>query len=355
MIAVHHLGKIFGTGATAATVLRDVSLHVRPGEVFGIIGRSGAGKSTLVRCLNLLERPTAGRVVVAGQELTALDGAALRAARRRIGMIFQHFNVLSSRTVQDNVALPLELAGRKRAQARREVLPLLELVGLTAHRDRFPAELSGGQKQRVGIARALASKPAVLLCDEATSALDPETTQSILALLADINRQLGLTIVLITHEMAVVQAICDRVAVLDHGRVVEQGGVFEVFTAPQAEVTRSLVRDVVDRELPGWLRERLAAEAGPGRRPVLRIVFTGPSAEAPIIAEVVRRFDVLLNILQAHVDYIQGQPYGNIIVEADGTEAAIAGALEWIRGNGLKAEVLGHVARAGAAAPRRDA
>ena len=253
------------------------------------------------------------------------------------------------------MALPLELAGQKRDLARREVLPLLELVGLGTHRDRFPAELSGGQKQRVGIARALASKPAVLLCDEATSALDPETTQSILALLADINRQLGLTIVLITHEMAVIQAICDRVAVLDRGRVVEQGGVFDVFTAPQAEVTRSLVRDVVDRELPGWLRERLAEPAGPGRRPVLRIVFTGPSAEAPIIAEVVRRFDVLLNILQAHVDYIQGQPYGNIIVEADGAEAAIAAALDWIRGRGLKAEVLGHVARADAAAPRRDA
>ena len=327
-------------------MLRGVSLEVRRGEIFGVIGRSGAGKSTLVRCVNLLERPTSGRVRVGGREMTALDGAALHEARRHIGMIFQHFNLLASRTVLGNVALPLELAGRSREECRREARPLLDVVGLAPLADRFPAELSGGQKQRVGIARALASRPEVLLCDEATSALDPETTQSILALLKDVQGRLGLTVVLITHEMSVIQAVCDRVAVLDHGRVMEQGPVFEVFTGARSEVTRGLVREVVDRELPPWLRERLAARTpAAAGRPVVRIIFTGPSANTPVIAQAVRRFDVLLNILQGYVDYIQGRPYGNVIVAAEGAPAAVEAALAWIRGQGLQAEILGHVAR----------
>jgi D-methionine transport system ATP-binding protein len=216
-------------------------------------------------------------------------------------------------------------------------------VGLADKRGRHPAELSGGEKQRVGIARALASSPAVLLCDEATSALDPETTRSILALLRDINRKLGLTIVLITHEMQVIKEICDRVAVLDHGQVIEQGSVFDVFTSPTAEVTRRFVRDLVDRELPAGLSGQLQAE----RRgnPVIRIVFTGPSAHDPIISETVRRCGVLLNILQGTIDYIQGLPYGNVIVEAIGSEQEVQAALDFIRSNALKAEVLGHVAR----------
>jgi len=345
MIEIEGLTKVFEGHGEPVPALHDISLHVEQGEVFGIVGRSGAGKSTLVRCINLLERPTSGRVVVAGKDLTALDELALREARRDIGMIFQLFNLLSSRTVLENVAFPLELTGKRSRDVRGEVLPLLDLVGLADKRDRYPAELSGGQKQRVGIARALASKPSVLLCDEATSALDPETTKSILALLEDINRQLGLTIVLITHEMQVIKEICDRVAVLDHGRIVEQGRVFDVFTSPAADVTRAFVRDIVDRELPVSLVERLhAGEPGTGQ-PVIRIVFTGPSAYSPIIAEVVRRFDVLLNILQAHVDDIQGSPYGNIIVEAVGSDRAVQAALDFIRGHGLKAEVLGHVPR----------
>jgi D-methionine transport system ATP-binding protein len=258
-------------------------------------------------------------------------------------MIFQHFNLLSSRTVAGNVAFPLELFGRPRDELDSEVLPLLELVGLADKRDRYPAELSGGQKQRVGIARALAPHPAVLLCDEATSALDPETTQSILMLLRDIQKRLGLTLVLITHEMAVVKAIADRVAVLDRGEVVEQGTVFDVFTAPRTEVTRTFVRDLVERDLPPRLRERLRSQPTPRSRPVLRMIFTGPSAHSPIVAEVVRRFDVVLNILQANIDEIQGAPYGNMVVEASGGREALEAALRFIGDHGLKAEVLGYV------------
>jgi D-methionine transport system ATP-binding protein len=343
MIQLDQITKVFHGRGDPVPVLRGVSLRVARGEIYGVIGRSGAGKSTLVRCVNLLERPTSGRVLVGGEDVTQLAGEALRAARRRVGMIFQHFNLLSSRTVLENVAFPLELAGRSRAEIRREVEPLLELVGLADKRDRYPAELSGGQKQRVGIARALAPRPAVLLCDEATSALDPETTQAILALLRDIRRQLGLTILLITHEMPVIQAICDRVAVLDHGTLVDEGSVFDVFTRPAADVTRSFVRDVVDRELPAWLAEAMRAAPAQGGRPVLRIVFTEPSAHAPVVSDLVRRFDVSLNILQANVDYIQGAPYGNIVLEAEADPSALAAAIAHVRSLDLQVEILGHV------------
>ena len=224
--------------------LRGIDLRVERGEVFGVIGRSGAGKSSLVRTINLLNRPTAGQVLVDGQDLAALAPAQLREARRHIGLVFQHFNLLSSRTVYGNAALPLELAGARPAEIRRKVEPLLELVGLAPLRDRYPAQLSGGQKQRVGIARALAGDPRLLLSDEATSALDPETTRSILALLRQINRDLGLTIVLITHQMQVIRRIADRVAVLDAGRIVEQGRVADVFAQPRHAVTRSLLEDL---------------------------------------------------------------------------------------------------------------
>ncbi|HZZ84243.1 MAG TPA: methionine ABC transporter ATP-binding protein [Anaeromyxobacteraceae bacterium] len=344
MIRIEGLVKTFPGAGAPVPVLKGVSLSVRRGEIFGIIGRSGAGKSTLIRCVNLLERPTSGRVLVGGQEITALSGAALRAERRRIGMIFQHFNLLSSRTVLENAALPLELAGARKEAIREAVLPLLELVGLSGKLGRYPAELSGGEKQRVGIARALASRPEVLLCDEATSALDPETTRSILALLKDINRQLGLTIALITHEMAVIKEICDRVAVLDRGEIVEQGRVFDVFTAPQAEVTRTFLQDVIDRALPPRLAERLKAGARGRGNPVIRVIFTGARAHDPIISEVVRRYDVLLNILQGSIEYIQDAPYGNLLVEAIGSDEAIAAALDYIRSNHLGAEILGHVA-----------
>jgi D-methionine transport system ATP-binding protein len=343
MIAIESLKKVFSGPTGPTTVLDDVSFTVRQGEIFGVIGRSGAGKSTLIRCINRLEKPTAGQILVDGQDITGLNERDLRHARHKIGMIFQHFNLLSSRTVFGNIAFPLELAGKGKAEIENEVAPLLELVGLAGKRDHYPAELSGGQKQRVGIARALASRPAVLLCDEATSALDPETTLSILALLKDINAKLGLTIVLITHEMPVIKAICDRVAVLDHGRIVELDTVFNVFTAPKTDTTRNFVRDVVDRELPSFIREHLQMAPGPGRNPVLRIIFTGPSATSPVIAEVVRHYDVLLNIMQGNVDYIQGEPFGNIVVEAIGSADAIENAIAFVRSKNLRVEILGHV------------
>lgn len=343
MIELRDLSKIFSGTAGHTAVLKDVTLSVEKGEIFGIIGRSGAGKSTLVRCINLLEHPTSGRVVVDGQDITELPGQSLRQLRSKIGMIFQHFNLLSSRTVYQNVAFPLELAGLNKGEIRLKVEPLLELVGLLDRRDHYPAQLSGGQKQRVGIARALASSPSVLLCDEATSALDPETTKSILSLLKDINAKLGLTIVLITHEMQVIKEICDRVAVLDHGRVVEQGSVFDVFTNPRADVTKSFVRDLIERELPTSLGDLLREPIGQRGEPVLRIVFTGASANLPVLSDIVRRFDVVLNILQANVDYIQGAPYGNIVVQASGAGRNIQSAIDHIRSNNLRVEVLGHV------------
>lgn len=260
MIDIQNLGLTYAgpkTQGEPVHALRDVSLRVEPGEIFGIIGRSGAGKSSLVRTINLLNRPTSGRVLVGGRDLTQLAGGELRAARREIGMIFQHFNLLSSRTVYENVALPLELAGSSKKEIRARVEPLLELVGLAALRDRYPSQISGGQKQRVGIARALANHPKVLLSDEATSALDPETTRSILALLQRINREMNLTIVLITHQMQVVRQIARRVAVIDAGRIIEQGPVDEVFSNPQHEVTRSLVDELMPQDIPESVRAQI--------------------------------------------------------------------------------------------------
>ena len=242
MIELRHISKDFGTGEHAVHAVQDVSLTVETGEIFGIIGFSGAGKSTLVRCINLLERPTSGEVLLDGQELTALPPKQLRQTRKKIGMIFQHFNLMPSRTVAGNVAYPLRGSGLSREQIAAKVQSLLELVGIGNKADAFPSQLSGGQKQRVAIARALANDPSVLLCDEATSALDPQTTKAILHLLRDLNAKLGLTIVLITHEMAVVREICHRVAVMEHGRVAEQGEVFNVFVDPRQDITRSFIR-----------------------------------------------------------------------------------------------------------------
>jgi len=239
--------------------LQGVDLHVPGGQVFGIIGRSGAGKSSLIRTINLLTRPTQGRVQVDGRDLTALSPEDLRTARHGIGMVFQHFNLLSSRTVFENVALPLQLVHARPAAIKARVDELLDLVGLSAQRDRYPAQISGGQKQRVGIARALASRPTVLLSDEATSALDPETTRSILALLQTINRDFGLTIVLITHQMQVIKQVADRVAVIDHGRIVEQGAVIDVFTQPQHATTRSLLEDIQDHGFGSLAAQRRSA------------------------------------------------------------------------------------------------
>jgi len=345
MITLTNLQKTFPARGSGVPVqaLADIDLTIGRGEIFGIIGRSGAGKSTLLRTINLLEKPTTGSVTVDGVEMTALSAAELRQARHSIGMIFQHFNLLSSRTVFDNVALPLELAGVPKAEIRTAVEPLLDLVGLAEKRDRYPAELSGGQKQRVGIARALASKPKVLLSDEATSALDPETTTQILHLLADINRRLGLTIVLITHEIGVIKEICHKVAVMEGGRVIEQGPVFGIFAHPAHPTTRSFVDPVINRGMPDSLRERLSPQPRPGTNPVLRITFTGEKATSPVISAISRDLGLDLNIWHGQVDEIQGAPFGTLVVEALGDETKVASAVEFLKSNHLGVEVLGHV------------
>ncbi len=344
MITLTNLQKTFpsrGAGAPV-TALADIDLTIERGEIFGVIGRSGAGKSTLLRTINLLESPSSGSVRVDDVEMTALSPKELREARHSIGVIFQHFNLLSSRTVFDNVALPLELAGVAKPVIRQTVEPLLDLVGLTDKRDRYPSELSGGQKQRVGIARALASKPKVLLSDEATSALDPETTTQILHLLADINRRLGLTIVLITHEIGVIKEICHKVAVMEAGRVIEQGPVFDIFAHPTHPTTRSFVDPVINRGIPDGLRARLSPTPQPGANPVLRITFTGEKATSPVISAISRKLNLDLNIWHGQIDEIQGAPFGTLVVEALGDGAAVEAAISLLNVNHLGVEVLGY-------------
>jgi D-methionine transport system ATP-binding protein len=309
--------------------------------VYGIIGRSGAGKSSLVRVINLLSHPSAGQVLVDGRDLTTLDGAALREARRNIGMVFQHFNLLSSRTVYDNVALPLEFVGLSAADIKARVDPLLELVGLTELADRYPAQISGGQKQRVGIARALASRPKVLLCDEATSALDPETTRSILGLLKRINQEFGLTIVLITHQMQVIKQIADRVAVIDAGRIVESGPVIDVFTRPQHATTRSLIDEIVPQELPESVlaRIRVLMQDQPAdttqSSQLLRLSFSGAGSDRPLLSELIQRFGLDLSIVHGQIDEVQGQPFGSLAVFARGAREQLQAAVASLRGAGV--------------------
>ena len=342
MIALHGIVQSYGSHEA----LRGIDLAVAAGEVFGIIGRSGAGKSSLVRTINLLNRPKAGRVIVAGRELTALAGPELRAARREIGLIFQQFNLLTSRTVAQNVALPLELAGAAPAEIRRRVAELLDLVGLAGMQDRYPAQISGGQKQRVGIARALANRPKVLLSDEATSALDPETTRSILGLLKQINVEFGLTIVLITHQMQVIKQVADRVAVIDAGLIVEQGPVIDVFTRPQHATTRSLIEEIVPQELPEGVLARIRAlmSAEPAREGrLLRLAFAGLATDQPLLSDVIRDCGIDLSIVHGQVDEVQGQPFGSLAVFARGAREKIEAAAAQLRGAGVLVEEVAHV------------
>jgi D-methionine transport system ATP-binding protein len=335
LFALRNIGKIFPGGVQA---LQRIDLDIREGEVFGIIGRSGAGKSTLLRTLNQLERPSEGDIRFDGKNLLELDAAALRQVRRRIGMIFQHFNLLSSRTVAENIALPLELASIPKAQIEKRVDELLDLVGLKDQRDRYPNQISGGQKQRVGIARALATEPRVLLCDEATSALDPETTQSILGLLADINRRLGLTIVLITHQMQVIKAVAHRVAVLDNGHLAELGTVADIFTAPKQAITRTLLQEVIGNEIPPGVRDRAARLLASGEGRIWRLGFRGESVDRPALTEAGERFGLKINLLHGYIDEIQGLPFGSLVVAASGTAQAIEDAETFIRSQEISLE-----------------
>lgn len=336
MISIDNLTKVYNSGANAVVALNGVSLRIRKGEIFGIIGYSGAGKSSLVRCLNMLEKPTSGSIRIDNLEITSLSGDELIRARREIAMIFQHFNLLSSRTVFGNVAFPLEIAGVPKAEIKKRVDELLALVGLADKAKAYPAQLSGGQKQRVGIARALANNPKVLLCDEATSALDPETTKSILKLLKDINRKLDLTIVVITHEMKVITEICDSVAVIEDGNIIEMGSVVDVFIKPQHPTTRAFVQTVINTTAPEPVQKRIGQSPGH----VIRISFIGDCTEKPIISEIVKRYQVDANILYGNIDHLQDTPFGVLIIELTGDSDSISQAEQYLARQGLQIEVI---------------
>lgn len=336
IVALQGVSRRFGD----RPALQDITATIARGEIIGLIGRSGAGKSTLIRVLNGLDRPQAGRVVIAGQDITDLDEAALQPIRRRIGMIFQHFNLLAQRTVAENVALPLKIAGQAPAARRKRVLELLDLVGLADKADQYPAQLSGGQKQRVGIARALAPDPVLLLSDEATSALDPETTHSILDLLARVNRELGLTILMITHEMEVVRRIAGRVLVLDAGRIIEEGPVARVLASPRGDTTKSLVSGL-SPSLPADLLARLAPT---GEQALLRVDLTGTAARLPILQRISRLTGTDARLLHGGVGDVQGEPYARFFI-ALGTadHATVAQVTADLHPLATAVEVLGHV------------
>ncbi|MDX5371067.1 MAG: methionine ABC transporter ATP-binding protein [Pseudomonadaceae bacterium] len=322
MIEFHHVQKTYRVSGRDVPALQSTDLRIEQGQVFGLIGHSGAGKSTLLRLINRLEEPSAGRILVAGEDVTALDATGLRRFRRQVGMIFQHFNLLSSKTVAANVAMPLELAGElSREQITQRVAELLARVGLSEHANKYPAQLSGGQKQRVGIARALSTNPKILLCDEATSALDPQTTAQVLQLLAEINRELGLTIVLITHEMDVIRRVCDQVAVMDGGVIVEQGPVAQVFLHPQHPTTRRFVQE--DEQVDeNEQRDDFAHVSGK----ILRLTFQGEATYAPLLGTVARETGVDYSILAGRIDRIKDTPYGQLTLALTGgdIDAALA-------------------------------
>jgi D-methionine transport system ATP-binding protein len=334
ILEFQNVSKHYRVRRQNVVALDAINLKVEAGEVFGIIGQSGAGKSTLIRLVNLLERPGAGRILVDGQDVTRLDEPGLRALRRGVGMIFQHFNLLSSRTVRQNVAFPLRIAGQcSEGEIRAQVSALLDRVGLSEHADKYPAQLSGGQKQRVGIARALATQPRILLCDEATSALDPQTTQSVLRLLNEINQELQLTIVLITHEMNVIRTLCDRVAVLDAGKIVETGEVADVFLHPAHPVSRRFVfeSEDVDEEL-----FQTAFEHVDGR--LIRLTFRGDTTYEPLLGRIMREHDLDFSILSGRIDRIKNTPYGQLLLGLNGEH--INDALDHFRRAGLTVEEL---------------
>ncbi len=347
MIKLSQIKKTYESPSGPVEALKGIDLDIAKGEIFGIIGLSGAGKSTLVRCINMLERPTDGRVVVDGKDLTDLSEGELREVRKDIGMIFQHFNLLSSATVYDNIAFPLRLAKVSEDKIRSKVEELLEVVGLSDKEKQYPSQLSGGQKQRVGIARALASDPKVLLCDEATSALDPQTTKAILQLIKDINRKLKLTVVVITHEMQVIKDICDKVAVISEGVIAEQGSVIDVFTNPVQPITKEFISVLLSNELPVAFRgNKIQQEKTPGSLLLLRLIFLGESADDPVIATMIRSVPgVEVTMLFGNLDQIHGVPFGRMIIGISGSDASIEEAMEFLKNADLKLEVIGYVRR----------
>ena len=343
MIRLENVSMTFADRRGSVHALVDVNLDVMPGDIYGIIGFSGAGKSTLVRCVNLLGRPSGGKVFVGGVEMTALNEKGLRNARKSIGMIFQLFNLMRSRTVFQNVDFPLRHSGLTRQERREKVMKLLKIVGLEDRADAYPAMLSGGQKQRVAIARALASDPKVLLCDEATSALDPQTTQDILTLLKNLNRELGITIIVITHEMAVVKQICNTVAVMENGRIVEKGDIYSVFSNPQMPITRRFIAttDGIERARDNITEFMSSVPLSPGEK-VVQLSFHGSSSGQALVSSLSRNYGIDISILFGNMEVLHDQPLGKLLTVFRGDSDAIARALASIDGNDVQAEVLIH-------------
>lgn len=321
MIEIKNLSKTFSGSGNTVEALKNISITIADGDIYGIIGMSGAGKSTLVRCINMLERPTEGSVLIDGCDLGALSEAELRKIRRNVTMIFQSFNLLAQRTCLKNICFPLELAGVPKADAKKRAMELLELVGLPDKADSYPAQLSGGQQQRIAIARALATDPKILLCDEATSALDPNTTHSVLSLIKDINKKLGITVIIITHQMSVVEEVCNKVAILDHGEVVEEGAVSDVFSKPQSAAAKKLV-------FPDGVADTLPLKENEHH---LRVVFNGADAtNTPLIAKLAMDKGIAANILGASTKSIEGMAYGNMLLGISGDEKIVQEAISYL-------------------------
>ena len=351
MIKLIGIEKTYDSQSGKIHALKGINLEIARGEIYGIIGLSGAGKSTLVRCINMLERPTAGQVIVDGQNMTRLSENELREARKSIGMIFQHFNLLSSATVYDNIAFPLKLYGMNATEINKKVRPLLELVGLSDKAQQYPSQLSGGQKQRVGIARALASNPKILLCDEATSALDPQTTKSILDLIKVINETMSLTVVVITHEMQVIKQLCDKVAVISEGIIAERGSVLDIFTNPRHEITKEFISVLLSNDLPAAFRgNEISQDRTPDSFLLLRLIFLGDRADDPVLANMIRTCKgVECTMLFGNLDEIHGVPFGRFIIGLSGADEAINSALNFLGGQDVRVEVIGYVRRNSAA------
>jgi D-methionine transport system ATP-binding protein len=343
MIELHEVSKVFHSRKGEIRALHNISLTVQQGEIMGIVGASGAGKSTLLRCVNLLERPTGGEVLVDGQCLNTLNQTELRQARRNIGMIFQQFNLLDSKTVYDNIALPLVIAGKSKTAIDEKVKSLSNLTGIQDKLNRTPRELSGGQKQRVAIARALATDSKVLLCDEATSSLDPETTKSILTLLESLRTKLNVTILLITHEMDVVKSICDRLAIIEGGELVEQAGVGEFFSDPKTTLAKTFVHNTLKQRLPAPMKESLQQTMQAGFVPLLRLWFFQGTASEPTLARAAKRFEVEVNIVQANLEYVQHHVMGILVLTLGGQHDKCDEAIAFFVSEGVRVEQLGYI------------
>ncbi|WP_374854576.1 methionine ABC transporter ATP-binding protein [Acinetobacter indicus] len=335
MIEFKNISKHYQLKGQTIRALDQVNLQIPDGSIFGIIGYSGAGKSTLIRLINLLERPNEGQVIINNTDFTALSAKALRQERANIGMIFQHFNLLQTKTVAANIEMPMKLLGWSAAEREKRLNELLEFIDLKHKKDAYPDELSGGQKQRVGIARALANHPKILLCDEATSALDPQTTQSVLELLKKINREQGITIVMVTHEMDVIESVCDYVAVMEHGQVIETGSTLDIFSQPQHPTTKNFIQTVLQQQLPVNILNNLENQ---NQHSIYCLKFLGKSAQETVIQAVIKQFDLSLNILFANMTEINGAVIGQMFIQLLGDPAIIQQALQFLEQNGVQVE-----------------